>query len=469
MKKILFLINAYNRPVELLRLLSQIAEIKDIYRLEILIFEDHSDTNYEKCKQLLVNRHIKHEWFRSEMHCGKLNYWQIIHAAYQNLKSKTFDYLIHMPDDIELVNNFMDKAISVWESISDPRKVCLNLLREINRNNPGWTQVQAHEYSTATNTGWVDMCYLATPRYFNILRYEIHAIDPQWSGNPERSSGVGMQISRRLVCAGMHLYQVKNSLVKHGIHESVMHPQHRKLNPLITNDMKITASVASMPSRERSLGMVVESILPQVGELWVYLNEYKKVPSYLNHPKIKVFRSQNELGDLGDAGKFYNCHQVEGIHLTIDDDLVYPPDYVTQMVFHIEKHKRKYAITCHGRRFGKMPVASYYRGATENYACLQGQLSDAFVHCGGTGVMAYHTDTLKLSIADFPTANMADIWFAKVANDQKVPILSIAHQRGWIKESQYDRNYTIFNFCRNSDSYQTEVINSIQFNALPVL
>ena len=470
MNSVLFLINTFNRPDRLLALLRQVSCYSQSYAIEIVIFEDKSKADYTECTDLLSNNaNLKHSWYRTGKHAGKKNYWQVIDSAYSILKNKTFDYMVHLPDDVLLTDDFIFRSISLYELIPDRRKICLNLLCEINRNNPGWTNLTPKHFSQFINTGWVDMCFIATNRYLKALNFGINPVDPEWSGNPERSSGVGLQISRRLVKQGYNLYQVKRSLVIHGIHDSVMHPEHRKENPIITNNMHIVASMASMPSREKSLAKVVDSILPQVSELWIYLNDYTRVPHFLKLDKIRIFRSQNELGDLGDAGKFYNCEEIDGYHFTIDDDLIYPPDYVSRMVASIERHNRKYAITCHGRRFGSMPVASYYRGATENYACLQGQLSDAMVHVGGTGVMAYHTSVLKLSIADFEAANMADIWFAKAANEQGVNILSIAHRRGWIKESVYDRNYTIFSSCSNSDAFQTQVINSIDFKELPVL
>jgi len=59
--------------------------------------------------------------------------------------------------------------------------------------------------------------------------------------------------------------------------------------------------MATMPSRVNSLFETVKSLLPQVTELHVYLNEFDNVPAFLSNPKIKVYRSQDEVGDLGDV------------------------------------------------------------------------------------------------------------------------------------------------------------------------
>jgi hypothetical protein len=230
--------------------------------------------------------------------------------------------------------------------------------------------------------------------------------------------------------------------------------------------MKITATMATMPARIKSLKQAVGSIITQVDELWVYLNNFTSVPEFLINKKIKVSRSNEELGDIGDAGKFYRCEEIEGYHFTIDDDLIYPPDYVKIMVAEIERHQRKCIISCHGRVFKQEQIKSYYKEYKQAVSCLRQQNNNVTVHVGGTGVMAYYSGTIQLSIADFKAANMADIWMGIAAKNQGVKIIAIAHKLGWIKEGNYDRNFTIYNFCHNNDKYQTEVVNSEQWDVL---
>lgn len=465
MKKIIILINTYNRPDKLLNLLKQVNTCN--YHVHIAIIEDYSLANYERCRYFL-SKHFNnnHSWLRSEEHCGKANYWQLINTAYKFIKNKEFDYIIHLPDDISLIPNFIFHSVQLFDNIRDPFKACLNLLKEIDRKNTGWTNQPEEEGRYTNKTQWVDMCYIADSRMLSALEYKINPIDHAWSADPNRSSGVGKQISQRLFAKRMNMYQVKQSMVSHGNHASVMHPEHRKQVPLIAITDKITATVASMPSRVKSLEQTVNSILPQVDELWVYLNDYKTVPAFLVNPKILVFRSQTEAGDLGDTGKFYNCDKIQGYHLTIDDDLIYPPDYVKTMLHNIELNERKHIITIHGRVFGTLPVQSYYKNFKTAYSCLKRQKTDAFVNVGGTGVMAYHTDTLKVQLSDFKAINMADIWVGILANRQNIKILAIAHKANWVKEGNYNREMTICNFCYNNDKYQTEVVNKHSWSEL---
>lgn len=455
------------------QLLGQIKKQSEGYEITVHIHIDQMD-GYEYLTQFLDNNNFKYLTFRYE-HRGKPGYWKIINNAYfilKKLKIK-FDYVIQIPDDIQIVDNFFKKAIEIFESIPDKYRSCLNLLSDLTRKHPMWTPIYSKllilPKGNVFRTGWVDMCYIANRYFFDILDWRINPISEDWASDPQRSSGVGKQISERVFRNGTYFYQVETSMVFHGNHDSVMHPVHRKTTPLITNyNMNdIYCGIATMPERLLSLEDTVNSILPQVGKLFVYLNRYEKVPDFLKHPKIKTFLGSKASGDIGDIGKFFNVENVKGYFFSIDDDLIYPPDYVARYIAAIELHGRKAAITTHGRNFAKMPTHSYYHGHSESFRCLGDQPKDAIVHVGGTGVMAFHTDTLKLSVDDFEASNMADIWFAKVCNEQGVKIISLAHNVNWIKESRkYDKDYTIYNFCHRNEKVQTEIINTIEWKQL---
>jgi len=473
MKKIIVIINTYERPELLLRLLNNIYDQKKGFDIHLRIYNDKSISNYKNVISFLRDKFPdKAHYYLTDVHHGKQYYWKITNFSYNKIKNEQFDYVIQLPDDVQLVPNFFKTTIKQFDSINDDDKACLNILNDRSRYGASfWTPVKAEKIKFGKNifwhTGWVDMCFISSKNYFKTLDYEIYPVDIAWSSSQKLSSGVGMQISQRLYQEKQNIYQVNDSLVIHGNHPSVMHFKHRQKTPLISNHNsmnKIIASCASIPSRERSLKDTVNSIINQVDRLYVYLNDYKKVPNFLKHNKITVFRSQNESGDLGDAGKFYPCEKVKGYFFTIDDDIIYPPDYVTTFISAIEKHKRKCVVSVHGRNFNNLPTHSYYHGFSEAFSCLQSVINNHFIHICGTGVLAYHTDTIKVKPENFEASNMADIWFSKLCQEQNIPVLCLKHNRGWITTSKnYDESLTIYSSCNNKDEFQTKIINSIKW------
>ena len=191
----------------------------------------------------------------------------------------------------------------------------------------------------------------------------------------------------------------------------------------------VTASLASIPARKELLQQVVAALLPQVDRLNVYLNGYSEVPPFLVDARICVGRGE----DLGDAGKFFWAGAVRGYHLTCDDDILYPLDYVSRMVEAIEGYSRSAVISYHGSLISKNFHS--YRGPGSRKVihfeaiCLE----DTSVHLGGTGVMGYHAQTLPVHVSDFRCPNIADVWMGALTQKSRVPIVSPAKPEGWIR------------------------------------
>jgi len=462
--KILILITTYNRPDSLLKLLKELNEDVFSKAVHLLIFDDASTEDYSQVKDYLT-KNFMFDYFRNEKNGGRENYWQLVNAAFNEVRNHQFDYFMMIPDDVSIVDNFIFRAMQQWDSIKDNQKACLNLLNDYSRlNTTCWTAIKPklvyYNGKPVYQTGWIDMCFLATKSFFEIIDYSVYQVERIYQQNKKLSSGVGAQLSREVINARRTIYQVAKSLLIHGLHESKMHPQERVKTPLITNHETVTATMAAIPSRIDALKQVVASIINQVDSLEIYLNNLTYTPEFLTHPKIKYYHSAEEIGDLGDAGKFYRAHEIKGYHLTIDDDLIYPKDYVKKCVEAVEMYGRKSLISFHGRKFIKKPAVSYYRSAEIKIGCLYSQPKDERIDVPGTGVMAYHTDTIQFAIKDFEASNMADIWAAKKAKALNVPIMAIKHKFGWIKHAEINKADTIYANCNGNDGFQTEVLNS---------
>jgi hypothetical protein len=224
--------------------------------------------------------------------------------------------------------------------------------------------------------------------------------------------------------------------------------------------------MATIPSRVKPLEDCIKSILPQCDKLNIYLNNFgsKPTPPYLKHPKIIVFRSEDEAGDIGDVGKFYCCEEWKDCYaFTVDDKYIYASDYASRLIATIEKYGRKAVISCHGRLI-KPNCVSYYMDPLAQFN-LGGEVKeDTFVHECGTGCMALHTDTFRFTLDMFPFTNMSDILAGIALQKENMPILIMAHKQGWIWFSpKCDNVYSIHNFCNRSDTIQTKTVNEFQW------
>jgi hypothetical protein len=116
-----------------------------------------------------------------------------------------------LPDDFLPVEDMVNRALAVWDSIQDPQKICLNLATD-RLGCACWTKFTPEDKCNVWLTQWMDMCFMCEERFFAILHH-INEIHMNWGHGRVKSSGVGSQISRRLYSMGQNLYQVKESLI----------------------------------------------------------------------------------------------------------------------------------------------------------------------------------------------------------------------------------------------------------------
>lgn len=191
----------------------------------------------------------------------------------------------------------------------------------------------------------------------------------------------------------------------------------------------IVAGIASIPQREGSLKLVLDSISPQVDLILLVLNGHEVAPPYLSiYDNIEYIFADNRNGD---AEKFALVSRMpDCYYLACDDDIIYPEGYVSYMIDKCILHDCP--VSCAGKRF-KYPVQSYHRSATHFFHCLRDVDADYDCDVIGTGVLCYRTSQLRVDISDFPEPNMADLWFAMLAAKAKVPLKAVSHSSTYLK------------------------------------
>jgi hypothetical protein len=165
---------------------------------------------------------------------------------------------------------------------------------------------------------------------------------------------------------------------------------------------EVWAGMATLSERAGSRAMSIDSLLPQVDRLIV------------------------TLGDtLGDQAKFAACPTAHGdvIFLGVDDDIVYPPDYVETIVAGLARYPGC-IVSFHGWTMD----ATGER--VDNYRCLEAVEEDVDVHVAGTGVCAFRVDAIRPTRSDFETKN-ADVWLALKAARDGIPRVVLAHPARW--------------------------------------
>ncbi len=200
---------------------------------------------------------------------------------------------------------------------------------------------------------------------------------------------------------------------------------------------KVTAYMATFPSRENLIGQVVESLINQVDKLVIWVNGEMELPQICYHEKVELYWGKDVLGfDIGCAGKFAFAFEWDGYIFTVDDDIIYPSDYVERSIAKIEEYERKCVLSWHGRQTS-LPI-TVYRSAKDmikNCSFQRNVEEDTECHIIGTGVMFFHTSTIvpKYDVMEMKHTNVSDIHFAQSMDMRGIKTIVAAHDRGWLK------------------------------------
>ncbi len=196
----------------------------------------------------------------------------------------------------------------------------------------------------------------------------------------------------------------------------------------------VAAGVAAIPRREPGLRACLLSLLPQVQELHVYLNDFDAVPDWLQAlPRTQVYRSQDH-GELGDAGKFFgHAHSRLPWYASCDDDLIYPPDYIARLLAAAQRWQAPVGVHASLLRY---PVEQGYY-APQARQVLHYRIANAVdrrVHLLGTGTLLIAREQFP-RLPRFAYRNMADLWFARHCAQQGLPLMAVARGDNWVHDS----------------------------------
>lgn len=183
---------------------------------------------------------------------------------------------------------------------------------------------------------------------------------------------------------------------------------------------RVTANIATHPPRFEKLLRTLESIDGQFDEIRIYLNNYSGVPQELSG-------YSTYLGpDLTDNAKFLWSHEPGEYYFTLDDDIVYPSDYVDKTIGLIGDR----VVSYHGRRlYGK---GQRYYDNHRVYSYFEGLKQEVVLDVAGTGVMAFDTDVFSPALWRTPNYRMTDLVVSLEAHLSGIDLVCLPRQTLWL-------------------------------------
>jgi hypothetical protein len=122
----------------------------------------------------------------------------------------------------------------------------------------------------------------------------------------------------------------------------------------------------------------------------------------------------------------------------------------------------------HGRVLPEK-ITHWNNSRTKIFRCLGEEIGDAWAHLAGTGVLGFHSDTLDISVEDFPHTNYDDYEFSILTQRKNIPILIASHEEGYLKYLNVPTQDTIFYKTMYEEEHCREltvIAQSIQWKLL---
>lgn len=216
-----------------------------------------------------------------------------------------------------------------------------------------------------------------------------------------------------------------------------------------------TGTLATYPPRRETLLTVVEAMAPQLEQLNIVLNQYDDIPAELaRFPNLNPILPHE---DTKDVGKFYP--DVSGTYtLLLDDDLIYPDDYVPRTIDRFENLTNPRSVASYhcSTYYVPRPWAGGLKGLRQALAFRRNTIADYrevdvfFDHKPDYRIVDQPASgCCILRSADMPgydymrdSQKFVDVRLAKWCFEQDLMPVCLPREKDWIKP--YDYEETIY-------------------------
>ncbi len=160
---------------------------------------------------------------------GKDKFWMRMKEAVQICIESKHDNFMIMPDDVTDVQ--IDRITEVLNTMQN-MKYIVNIINDGRVKCWGSIPIAAFNIGELIHSDYCDCGFITNRKTLSLIN--VLPVHWTWFDRPDKSSGVGYQLTMQMRRQGVLMYTPKKSLVYHGEHDSVMHYAERKRTPLIS-------------------------------------------------------------------------------------------------------------------------------------------------------------------------------------------------------------------------------------------
>lgn len=217
----------------------------------------------------------------------------------------------------------------------------------------------------------------------------------------------------------------------------------------------IIANMATFPTRKDIVIKVIQSLHKQVDLLNLCLNEFTSIPKeYAKFSKLNPIIPNK---DYKDVGKFIHPIVLDASYILVDDDIIYPPNYVAHLQYFYEKFKNlNIVVGTHGVIYSDIYNGSFK--ARKVFSFRQALDKVRVVNQLGTGTVflkGYQLPSLSYMEG---SQKYVDVRFSKYLYENNISLLCVPREANWQKEITVEDSI----FSSFTKKWPSEIIREVQ-------
>ena len=265
-----------------------------------------------------------------------------------------------------------------------------------------------------------------------------------------------------------------------------------------TNTAPIYACITSVADRSAQLVNSIRSVIDQVDTVYLTIDVNVTLPPELKFKddqasKLRIIRIKENQGS---GGRFHCLEKLplNAYVVSIDDDLLYAPDFVNHLKGYVDLWNRTAIVSVHGSFLGNPTEDNFTYGATCQWTNDSITLDGVWIRmqntnlrpCSrvvqvfqsasdwpmavdvlGTGVMMFHRSTLPDLDHSYFTRrhwqSMSDPWLAVHAKQRCIPLMTIPRRANLVTQQIIPRNASssIFQQLQKNATRQNYLMRNI--------
>ena len=240
---------------------------------------------------------------------------------------------------------------------------------------------------------------------------------------------------------------------------------------------QVTVAMTTFPARWEYSIRVIHALANQCDFFKLCLNQFDSIPQVLldmqrlyKNVEIILANGKNGIEDLGCLNKMRFLPKCDGYYITVDDDIIYPPNYIDKLTEAIDKYDGRAVCSFHGIKYATIDGVVWPDSEHRTLLLFARKLEeDTRVHTIGMGVGGCVPKRIGMCwnwYSKYPKNQGDDEITAMNCWKTGVPLMCINHPHLWISPVNIHGLYSLSSDKKSRENRYNFMRNNIPFSKL---